>query len=233
MGSKAAMLCTMSVLGLPVPPGFAISPDLCRSIADKTQDFLPVEITDALQELERITGCLLEGTRKPLLLAIRSSSAVSVPGTGDAVLNIGFNDDTVEALAQYSGELRFAYDSYCRFIQNYAQVVMGDDPAAFEDVLALYMEERGYVSDTEMQGSDMRELANRLRPSLKATTVKVSRKTRCSNSSLHALPCYGRGLHRAPEPTASCKGWTATRVSPSSCRLRLTVCWATDQVWVV
>ena len=160
MGSKAAMLCTMSLLGLPVPPGFAISPEICRIIADKSQDILPVEIADALLELERATGCLLEGTQKPLLLAIRSSSAVSVPGTGDAVLNIGLNDETVEALARYSGELRFAYDSYCRFIQNYAQVVMGDDPAAFEDVLALYMEERGYVSGTEMQGSDMRELAN-------------------------------------------------------------------------
>jgi pyruvate, orthophosphate dikinase len=163
MGSKAAMLCTMSVLGLPVPPGFVISPEISRIIADKSQEILPIEIGDAVHELERATGCMLEGTQKPLLLAIRTSSAVSVPGTGDAVLNIGFNDETVEALARYSGELRYAYDSYCRFIQNYAQVVMGDDPAAFEDVLALYMEERGYVSDTEMQGSDMRELANRFK----------------------------------------------------------------------
>ncbi len=160
LGSKAAMLCAMAVLGLPVPPGFAMGPELCRNLADKSQTGFPLAFAEALLSLEQSTGCGFGASRKPLLLAIRTSAAVSIPGTGDAVLNVGLNDDTVEALARDSGELRFAYDSYCRFIQNYAQVVMGDDPAAFEDVLALYKEERGYVSDAEMQGSDMRELAN-------------------------------------------------------------------------
>ncbi len=161
MGSKAATLCIMSVLGLPVPPGFVMGPEVCRNFSDKTQQGIPSAVTDALAQLQDMTGNSLGASQKPMLLAVRSSAAVSVPGTGDAVLNIGLNDKTVEALAHESGELRFAYDSYCRFIQNYAQVVMGDDPAAFEDVLALYMEERGYVSDTEMQGSDMRELSSR------------------------------------------------------------------------
>jgi pyruvate, orthophosphate dikinase len=160
LGSKAAMLCSMSALGLPMPPGFAMGPELCRNLADKSQAGFPIIFAKALLSLEEVTGCGFGASRKPLLLAIRTSAAVNVPGTGDAVLNIGLNDNTVEALAQDSGDARFAYDSYCRFIQNYAQVVMGDDPAAFEDVLALYKEERGYVSDAEMQGSDMRELAN-------------------------------------------------------------------------
>jgi pyruvate, orthophosphate dikinase len=163
MGNKAEMLCSMSVLGLPVPPGFVIGSDLCRVVADKAEVEIPLEVAQALVTLEQATGCALGGLQKPLLLAVRSSAAASIPGTGDAVLNLGLNDDTVEVLARESGELRFAYDNYCRFIQNYAQVVMGDDPAAFEDVLGLYMEERGYVSDTELQGSDMRELASRFK----------------------------------------------------------------------
>jgi pyruvate, orthophosphate dikinase len=159
MGKKAAMLCTMSDCGLPVPAGFVISPDLCRTLADKTNTLLPPSLTAALQATELAVGCHLNASSRPLFLAIRSSAAANVPGTGDAVLNIGLNDETVEALARDSADLRFAYDNYCRFIQNYAQVVMGDDPAAFEDVMALYMEERGFVSDTELQGSDMREVA--------------------------------------------------------------------------
>jgi pyruvate, orthophosphate dikinase len=163
LGAKAAMLCTMSMLGLPVPPGFAVGPDLCHLTVDKTTDSFPMQVAAALVNLETTTGCALGGAAKPLLLAVRSSAAASIAGTGDAVLNIGLNDHTVEALAHESGELRYAYDCYCRFIQNYAQVVMGDDPAAFEDVLALYKEERGYVSDAEMQGSDMRELSQRFK----------------------------------------------------------------------
>jgi pyruvate, orthophosphate dikinase len=163
MGGKAAMLCNMSLAGLPVPRGFAMSPGMSRAAADKTAEVIPVELAAALVAIETATDHQLGGLHKPLLLALRSSAAIAVPGTGDAVLNIGLNDETVEVLARDSGELRFAYDCYCRFIQNYAQVVMGDDPAAFEDVLALYMEERGYVSDTEMQGSDMRELSTRFK----------------------------------------------------------------------
>jgi pyruvate, orthophosphate dikinase len=163
MGSKAHMICDMALIGLPVPSGFVMDPQTCKAAADKSTDELPDVVYAALAVLEQSTGCTLGGASEPLLLAIRSSVTVAVPGTGEAVLNIGLNDETTEVLARESGELRFAYDSYCRFIQNYAHVVMGDDPAAFEDVLALYMEERGYVSDTELQGSDMRELSARFK----------------------------------------------------------------------
>jgi pyruvate, orthophosphate dikinase len=136
-GSKAKTLCAIAKLGLPVPPGFAIAPELCRELADKAQQDLPNLIIEALQVLEKTTGKQLCGTTQPLFLTMRTSAAFSVPGTGDAVLNIGLNDETVEALAHESADARFAFDSYCRFIQNFAQVVMGDDPAAFEDILAL------------------------------------------------------------------------------------------------
>ncbi len=162
-GSKANMQVVLSQLGLAVPAGFAIARDLCRDVADKSTDALPDEVEQALQDLQGMTGQNFGGSTRPLFLAMRTSAAVNVPGTGDAILNIGLNDATVEVLAHASTDLRFAFDSYCRFIQNFAQVVMGDDPAAFEDVLALYMEERGYVSDTELQGSDMREIASRFK----------------------------------------------------------------------
>jgi pyruvate, orthophosphate dikinase len=163
LGAKARMLCIMSELGLPVPPGFAVAPDVCKLMADKAQDNLPTIVLEALLALEKTTGRMLASSEAPLLLAIRSSSAANVPGTGDAVLNIGYNDETVEAIARQAGDLRYAYETYCNYIQNYAQVVMGDDPAVFEDVAALYMEERGFVSETELQGSDMRELAARFK----------------------------------------------------------------------
>ncbi len=163
VGSKAKMLCEASVLGLSVPPGFVMPPDICKIVADKGQSELPIDIATVFHQLEIISGHTMGGSMSPLLLAIRTSAATAMPGTSDAVLNVGLNDDTVEVLAQDTTDLRFAYDSYCRFIQNYAQVVMGDDPTVFEDVLALYMEERGYVSNTELQGSDMRELSTRFK----------------------------------------------------------------------
>jgi pyruvate, orthophosphate dikinase len=160
LGLKAKVLCAAAQLGLPVPPGFVVMQELAREFADKNQSSTPVPIAVALAHLETATGLLLNGAQ-PLLLAVRTSTVVSIPGTGEAVLNLGLNDDTVEALARNTADARYAYDSYCRFIQNYAQVVMGDDPSVFEDISALYMEERGYVSDTELQGSDMRELSVR------------------------------------------------------------------------
>lgn len=163
IGGKAAMLCNMSMAGLPVPTGFVMTPEMSRMVADKGVELIPPELATALVAVEQASGQMLGGAEKPLLLAIRTSATISVPGTGDDVLNVGLTDETVEVLASETGELRHAYDCYCRFIQNYAQVVMGDDPVAFEDVLSLYMEERGYVSDVEMQGSDMRELASRFK----------------------------------------------------------------------
>jgi pyruvate, orthophosphate dikinase len=172
-GKKANMMCMLSNLGLPIPAGLALGPTICRQLGEKTQHDLPEPLTEALQWLETVTGKQLCGTSNPLFLAMRTSAAIAVPGTGDAVLNIGLNDETVEVLAHESADARFAYDNYCRFIQNFAQVVMGDDPTAFEDVLALYMEERGYVSDAELQGSDMREIANRFKAQFESNNGEV------------------------------------------------------------
>ncbi len=162
IGAKASILCEASRLGLAVPPGFVMAQETCRELADKSQVEMPEAVKRALADVEQRVHSGLHASA-PHLLAIRTSSAVSVLGASDAVLNVGLNDDTVEVLARETSDARFAYDCYCRFIQNYAQVVMGDDPSVFEDIFALYMEERGYVSETELQGSDMRELSNRFK----------------------------------------------------------------------
>jgi pyruvate, orthophosphate dikinase len=162
-GAKAKMLCHAAAIGLPVPAGFVMAPLMCRQLADKNNTVLPHDFSAALDDLQSATGRWLDAFDKPMLLAIRTSATAVIPGTGEAVLNIGLCDESVEALGREIADLRLAYDLYCRFIQNFAQVVMGDDPSVFEDVLALYMEERGFVSNTELQGSDMRELSQRFK----------------------------------------------------------------------
>jgi pyruvate, orthophosphate dikinase len=149
IGDKALMLHTMMDVGLNVPRGFVIPAETAKSI---NETHWPTEITDAARNLGDDT-----------LYGLRGSPLTSVQGLGESLLNIGYNDELAEKLAVSSGEPRAAYETYRRFIQDYAQIVMGDDPAVFDDIVALYMEERGFVSDTELQGSDARELANRFK----------------------------------------------------------------------
>ena len=165
IGAKAAMLGTMAGLGLPVPQGFVLTVETCRRFGEKNPA-LADAVKSALRDLAQTATA-------PLLLSVRCSATIASPGMAEAVLNLGLNDATTEALAKQTGENRFAFERYRRFIQNYAQVVMGDDPAAFEDVLALYMEEQGYVSDTELQGSDARELASRFKAQFESNNGEV------------------------------------------------------------
>ncbi len=169
LGHKAAGLCSMASLDLAVPPGFVLSVETCKAIAvgdAETMAVLKIEVERVLKTLATETGFTIGDPRNLLLLAVRPSAPVSYPGTLDAVLNLGLNDETVEGLAKSSGDARFAHECYRRFIQNYAHVVMGDDPAAFEDLLNLFIEERGYVSAAEIKTSDARELTSRFKSQL-------------------------------------------------------------------
>ncbi|MCA0433636.1 MAG: pyruvate, phosphate dikinase [Proteobacteria bacterium] len=162
-GQKAAQLAQLADLALPVPDGFAISAAALRNMTEQIAEPLVLAI---FGEVAALAGRLKRGfgaAENPLLLAIRTSAPPGVPNSIEAVLNVGLNDATVEALAAETGDINFAYESYRRFIQNFAHVVLGDDPAAFEDVLSLYKEERGYVSESELRGSDARELAGRFK----------------------------------------------------------------------
>jgi pyruvate, orthophosphate dikinase len=159
VGDKAWTLARMIGLGLSVPPGFVLPMGLCKASADGMTPAMVAALDTAIAALEQATGKRLGDSKAPLLLAVRPSVPWAVPSSVDAVLNIGLNDATAQGLAKAAGDPRFAYDSYRRLVQNYAHTVLGDDPAVFEDVLALFKEERGYVTDMEIKGSDARDLA--------------------------------------------------------------------------
>ena len=157
LGGKGANLAEMSNLGIPVPPGFTITTDVCTYFYDNERSY-PDELTAAVDaamgQIESILGNGFGSTKDPLLVSVRSGSRASMPGMMDTVLNLGLNDLTVEALAQKSGDARFAYDSYRRFIQMYGDVVMGVDHHNFEDILEDHKDDNGYSLDTDLSAND-------------------------------------------------------------------------------
>ena len=138
LGGKGANLAEMSALGIPVPPGFTITTDVCNHFTandDTYPDDLSAGVDAAMASMEKTLGATFGGSDQPLLVSVRSGARASMPGMMDTVLNLGLNDETVEALAKVSGDERFAYDSYRRFIQMYGDVVLGVDHSIFEDIL--------------------------------------------------------------------------------------------------
>ena len=157
LGGKGANLAEMASLGLPVPPGFTLSTDVCTSFYDngnKYPDELSTQTDDGLKIIEKITGKLFGSSSNPLLLSVRSGARASMPGMMDTVLNLGLNDETVEGLAKLSGDRRFALDSYRRFITMYSDVVLGVHHHTFEDILEIYKDNQGYNFDTELSSDD-------------------------------------------------------------------------------
>lgn len=160
-GGKGANLAEMASIGLPVPPGFTITTEESVRYLNQGEDFsdeLRSAVADALAHIERSVGKKFGDAADPMLVSVRSGARVSMPGMMDTVLNLGLNDETVEGLATTSGDDRFAWDSYRRFIQMYSDVVLGLDHGAFEEALELAKEDRGYFTDTEMSADDWREL---------------------------------------------------------------------------
>src|SRR6185369_8157687 len=153
LGGKGAGLAEMANLGLPVPPGFTITTDLCTYYYTHDKQYpkdLRGQVEKALVQVGRITGKTFGDKSNPLLVSVRSGARASMPGMMDTVLNLGLNDETVEALAADSGDARFAYDSYRRFIQMYSDVVMGLDHEVFEEILEDQKGGLGYELDTEL-----------------------------------------------------------------------------------
>ncbi len=161
LGGKGANLAEMSTLGLPVPPGFTIPTQVCVLYYDH-HNTLPEDVyqqvPQAMAQIEAQTGAVFGDEDNPLLLSVRSGARASMPGMMDTVLNLGLNDITVEGLAKRTGNARFAYDSYRRFIQMYADVVLGLDHYYFEELLETIKLEHGYVLDTELSIEDLKEL---------------------------------------------------------------------------
>ena len=161
LGGKGANLAEMAGLGLPVPPGFTITTEVCTHFTanDETYpDGLEAELTAALAGIEKIMGAKFGDAKNPLLVSVRSGARASMPGMMDTVLNLGLNDVTVAGLAKRSGDERFAYDSYRRFIQMFGDVVLGVDHHMFEDLLEDLKEDRGANLDTDLSADDWKEL---------------------------------------------------------------------------
>ena len=146
LGGKGANLAEMASLGLPVPPGFTITTDLCTAYYDNERNYpaeLDGQVDDALTQIEQAVGMKFGDVNDPLLVSVRSGARASMPGMMDTVLNLGLNDETVEGLAKKSGDARFAYDSYRRFIQMYSDVVLEVDHYHFEEILEIHKESKG------------------------------------------------------------------------------------------
>ncbi len=162
LGGKGANLAEMASIGLPVPPGFTIATSMCQVYYDGGETFpdaLQAEVAAGIAHIETTVGGVGFGSAEnPLLVSVRSGARVSMPGMMDTVLNLGLNDATVAGLARASGDARFAWDSYRRFIQMYADVVLGLDHYLFEEALEILKEDRGVSLDTELTADDLKGL---------------------------------------------------------------------------
>jgi len=164
LGGKGANLAEMASIGLPVPPGFTISTEMCVRYYDEGESFpesLKAEVANGIAHIEAITGKKFGVAADPLLVSVRSGARASMPGMMDTVLNLGLNDETVVGLAAKSGDPRFAWDSYRRFIQMYSDVVLQLDHSAFEEALEIAKEDKGIYLDTDMEADDWKALVGR------------------------------------------------------------------------
>ncbi len=169
LGGKGAGLAEMANLGLPVPPGFTISTEVCTHFyahEKRYPDELHSQVEAGLAAIGRITGKTFGDSRSPLLVSVRSGARASMPGMMDTVLNLGLNDETVETLAKRSGNKRFAYDSYRRFITMYSDVVLGIGHHHFEEILDDHKDRNGYALDTDLSADDWVELVGRYKQRL-------------------------------------------------------------------
>ena len=173
LGGKGANLAEMANLGLPVPPGFTIPTSVCTYFYAHEKTYpkeLKTQVEKALDHVGKLTGKSFGDSKNPLLVSVRSGGRASMPGMMDTVLNLGLNDVTVEALAELSGDRRFAYDSYRRFITMYSDVVLGFEHAHFEDILDTYKDSQGYSLDTDLTGDDWVEVVGRYKEALARET---------------------------------------------------------------
>lgn len=163
LGGKGANLAEMNKVGLPVPPGFTVTTDVCTYYYANNNTY-PADLKDqvkaAVAGVEAIMGKKFADPENPLLFSVRSGARISMPGMMDTVLNLGLNDESVKGLAKVSGNERFAYDSYRRFIQMFSDVVLGADLDEYEGALEAMKKAKGYKSDTDMTTEDLKELVN-------------------------------------------------------------------------
>ncbi|MDO4543037.1 MAG: pyruvate, phosphate dikinase [Clostridia bacterium] len=175
LGGKGANLAEMTGLGMPVPQGFTVTTEACIRYYDDGEsinDEILSQIDEGLKKLEELSGKKFGDVENPLLVSVRSGARASMPGMMDTILNLGLNDTVVEAFAKKTGNPRFAYDSYRRFIQMYSDVVMEVGKKYFEELIDKMKEEKGVKLDTELDASDLKELAEQFKAEYKAKIGK-------------------------------------------------------------
>jgi pyruvate,orthophosphate dikinase len=173
LGGKGAGLCMMTQLGLPVPPGFVITTEVCRRYYEsggKMQAGLMGEVERAMRDLEKLTGKRFGDPNNPLLVSIRSGAMLSMPGMMDTILNLGLNDESVEGLAKKTRNERFAYDAYRRFIQMFGKIVLGIDPKKFDAAFEKQKEKVGAKLDTDLKSGDMKKVVEQFKQIVKKET---------------------------------------------------------------
>ncbi|WP_164935748.1 pyruvate, phosphate dikinase [Bradyrhizobium guangzhouense] len=175
LGGKGANLAEMANLGLPVPPGFTIPTSVCTYFYAHDKSYpkeLQSQVEKALDYVGKLTGKVFGDTKNPLLVSVRSGARASMPGMMDTVLNLGLNDRTVEALSELSGDRRFAYDSYRRFITMYSDVVLGFEHHHFEEILDTFKDSQGYTLDTDLTAEDWVDLVGKYKDAVARETGK-------------------------------------------------------------
>jgi pyruvate,orthophosphate dikinase len=173
LGGKGANLAEMANLGLPVPPGFTIPTSVCNYFYDNKKTYpkdLKAQVEKALGYIGKLAGKTFGDPKNPLLVSVRSGARASMPGMMDTVLNLGLNDETVEALAELSGDKRFAYDSYRRFITMYSDVVIGFEHHHFEEILDTYKDSKGHLLDTDLSADEWIEIVGRYKDAVRKET---------------------------------------------------------------
>ena len=182
LGGKGANLAEMNLIGVPVPPGFTITTDVCNEYFRKGKDdvvaLLKEDVANAVKHIEGLMNSKFGDVANPLLVSVRSGARASMPGMMDTILNLGLNDEVVEGLARRTGNERFAYDSYRRFVQMYGDVVLGmkpvnkEDRDPFEDIIEEVKAQRGIVADNDLTVDELKQLVSRFRSAIKAQTGK-------------------------------------------------------------
>jgi pyruvate,orthophosphate dikinase len=180
LGGKGANLAEMNLFEVPVPPGFTITTEVCIDYNEfgqnKLKELLKSEVAAGIENIEKIMGTKFGDKKNPCLVSVRSGARVSMPGMMDTVLNIGLNDKAVEGLAKKSGNDRFAWDSYRRFVQMYGDVVLGMKPASkeeqdpFEEIIDKVKKQKGIINDTDLSSDDLKDLVKRFKMAIKDTT---------------------------------------------------------------
>ena len=180
LGGKGANLAEMNLIGVPVPPGFTITTDVCNEYyavgKEKVVELLKSDVIASVKHIENLMNCTFGDPKNPLLVSVRSGARASMPGMMDTILNLGLNDEVVEGLAAKSGNPKFAYDSYRRFVQMYGDVVLGMKPAnkddidPFEAIIEEVKKKRGVVLDKDLNLEELKELVVRFKAAIKAQT---------------------------------------------------------------